>query len=428
MPTFLALKKGVIRYLKEQDDRVTSLPVGLTSTATAADKLSLRDTALARGSHRAGNYNGRHIEIAELVAGGPAIGEVAAVDDAGFDLADKLITSPAFSDEVQGGTDYLMYPKGLIPEHLKQALNDVLRFTEGRTRFPLSLHIVANDNNDMEGSGISGDYTPSNCTVTQETTIIHGGANSAKVTSSAADGGIYPAVLFPVNENVSYYAAVLNAVNRAITGESAKFLVYDENNSADIDPPVATNEEEAWMALILLFTAPSGCERVSFHMVSVGNGDISYWKDFQVWRNGDEIYPCPTYITHPGMIDRVEADPPGVGGPGAYDYRPDERDPVELRWHAVRGDVRATTPVSIWVENPGPRRPYIVVKRPFAELSALTDSTPCDEEYVVAKAAANILRKQGKPWKRLAEQAARRASQMNYGGQRIETGQNQVVV
>jgi hypothetical protein len=133
------------------------LPIPLTTTTIAADTTSLRDTALARGTHGSGNYNGRHIEIIEAVTvpgTGPALGEVAAVDDAGFDLTDKLTTSPAFSQIVQTGTDYLMYPRKLVPETLVDAINDVLTKIEAPYLWAPSL--VADS--DM-GSGSHGRRT-----------------------------------------------------------------------------------------------------------------------------------------------------------------------------------------------------------------------------------------------------------------------------
>ena len=79
------------------------------------------------------------------------------VNTAGFDETSIATVSPAFGAAAPTGLSYLMLPKGLYPEQLEQAVNDVLKATEAETRFPLSLFIVKNDNNDMEGSGLDGD-------------------------------------------------------------------------------------------------------------------------------------------------------------------------------------------------------------------------------------------------------------------------------
>ncbi|KKK91039.1 hypothetical protein LCGC14_2716980, partial [marine sediment metagenome] len=130
MATFLELKEAIIRVFAQRDEVLARLPVPLTTTATASDNLSLRDTVLGRGTSTASLYDGRHVEILTDPGGGPAVGEVAAVDTQGFDETDKVTTSPAFTNPVQIGTKYLVYPRGLAPEVLGAAANLVLRSTE----------------------------------------------------------------------------------------------------------------------------------------------------------------------------------------------------------------------------------------------------------------------------------------------------------
>ncbi len=264
---------------------------------------------------------------------------------------------------------------------LKNAINNVQKSVFLETFFPLSMHIVANDNNDMEGSGLDGDYSKTNATLSQETTVVYNGMGSAKVTSTSANGSIYTATLFPVNEGKSYYAAVMSALNREITGMSARFYVYDENNAAEISP-TATNDEEAWMELLIPFTPPSGCEKVSFHMSSVGSADISYWDDFQVWSSGRRVYSLPSWITRPEQLLDVRSFAQGTGGPGDNDYRANETRSRPLSYGFESVDRRGNLPLHIWVDA-GSARPFIYALRPLDELSADTSNSVAEQDFIV---------------------------------------------
>lgn len=359
-------------------------------TATAGGAALITDSAAALPSATVAHFDGWFIKVATSTDGNDPEGDVRAVSAGGFAIATGAFTSASnFSAAPASGDTFEVSP--FDPSITDEIIKELVRELYMPSLFPLSMHIVGNDNNDMEGTGIDGDYTKSNCTVTQESTIVHGGANSAKVTSSAADGGIYPATLFPVNENASYYAAVLSAVRRDVVGDVGNFYVYDENNSETII--TAVNDEEAWMELILPFTVPSDCEKVSFWMVSVANGDITYWNDFQVWRNGNAVYPLPSWITRKEQVEDVIAFPRGSAGPGTNDYHTNEHMSYGLNWHFEREDITAASELHIAVDNPGENRPYIVVSRALPEPSSDSSAINFEPELLAFGTAARLLQR-----------------------------------
>lgn len=345
------------------------------------------------------------------------------VNTAGFDETSIATVSPALGAVVPTGINYLILPKGLYPEQLESAIADVLKSTESLTQFPLSLFILASDDNDMEASGVSA-WTASsgNIAGSKDTDAVFNGSQSLAGTSIASGEYLYAA--FRVHELISLYAGIVGRV--ASAGDEGILIAYDVTGAAEIDR--ATVDGVAWTELILPISVPSDCESLQIRLQNTGS-DTIYWDDVQVWRNSDGIYPCPSYITHPEMIERIDAYPPGTGGPGTLDYRADEKKAIQLNWHAEQVDPRADVPVRIWVENPRGNRPYIILKREFTELTYLTQSSPIDEEYIVAKAISNLLKDSGdNRWRRYSRQAAKRARQINYGGRELDSQQSTVVV
>ena len=276
------------------------------------------------------------------------------------------------------GTRYIVSDHRI--QVLRNAINQVMRNLYVPSFFPLSLHIVGNDNNDMEGSGLDGDYSKSaSAAIAAETTKVRNGAQSMKVTASAATQYAYTGNI-PVNENQSLYAAIANAVD---SGDSAEFRIVnvDDSNAAIEN---ATNDEVAWMELVFQFSPPSGCERIQAWMISTANTDVSYWNDFQVWHGGRGVYQCPSWLTLSSQMLDVRAFPHGTGGPASdNDYRTNERMSIPLDWHIEREDIRGDSPLHLWVEGSGGARPYIYALRPLSELSSDSATTTADKDKVV---------------------------------------------
>jgi len=109
--------------IRQSIGRNTKAMIASASTATSADTTSLTDTyGLQKGG--TDEYKGRQVQINELVTGGPAVGEKAWVT--AHDATNKkLTTAPAFTDEVQSGTDYEMW-EGIAVEDVNDLINQVI--------------------------------------------------------------------------------------------------------------------------------------------------------------------------------------------------------------------------------------------------------------------------------------------------------------
>ena len=298
----------------------------------------------------------------------------------GWTVTGTLVVDPDFSTTPVSGDLYTLsrHP----PKLLDDALNRLLRNTYAETFFPLSLHVVANDANDMEPSTIATDYNSTGATLATESTIVKHGAQSLKSTATVAGGFAHLDAVIGVQEGQPLYAAVDCYVT---SGDDAAFNILNKFNAQTIDS--ATSDEPSWMELVIPFTVPSSCEQIDLLMSGVANGDVTYWEDIQVWRAGTGVYPVPSWLEWPEQIIDIRGFPQGTTGPASdKDYRANERASVHLNWHVERVDRRANVPLRIWVESTS-MRPYIYAHRPYAELTATEDTSNADLDALVEDAA-----------------------------------------
>ena len=272
------------------------------------------------------------------------------------------------------------------PAVLQNALKAVFRNMYEPSYFPLSLHIVTNDCNDMEASTVATDYTPlgAGTTAAAETTKVYSGGQSLKVTATTGTVQYVRTADIPVNASQTLYAAVMNAVD---SGDSAEFRIVNKD-SADAIIESATNDEIAWMELVFPFTPPTGCERVQAWMISTANTDVSYWDQFQIWASGEHVYSLPSFVTRKSELIDVRSWPQGTGGPASdLDYRADEQRSHRLTWGWEQADPRGK--LRIWVDCDS-GRPFIVAKRALAELSSDTVSSVANIDNATRWAARYI--------------------------------------
>lgn len=285
------------------------------------------------------------------------------------------------------------------PVALKKAINRVQQNDYVEAWFPLSIHIVQNDANDMEASTVATDYEIGTgaAALAIETTNVYSGTQSLKATCDNANEYAALKAKIPVNEDERFHAAAMCSVTQ---GDDAAFRIWNVQ-AAEIDS--ATSDEVAWMNLQPpVFTIPSGCEQIDLRLEGIGSDDVTYWDEVQVWYDGGGVYPLPAYIQSPSQLLAVHAVPRGAAGPGAdNDYRTNEYASRPLRW-----EWESKTPGSMRIKvSCGDARPYLVTLRPRAELSSDTATTTANKDWVVAMAEM-VIREPDEASKRLREHVA----------------------
>ena len=261
---------------------------------------------------------------------------------------------------------------------LKNAINNVQASIFLEAFFPLSLHVMGNDANDMEPSTIATDYSSTNATLATEATLVFNGAQSLKITATSAAGYANTGNI-GVSDSQNLYAAMMMYVT---SGDSATFRVVNVTNSnATIED--ATTDEPSWVELVYPFSVPTDCEQIDFRFIADASGDVIYGEDFQVWSSGRRVYPLPSWITRPEQLLDVRAFPQGVGGPASdNDYIANETRSQPLSYGFESVDRRGNLPLHIWVDA-GSARPFIYALRPLVELSADTSTSVAEQDFVV---------------------------------------------
>jgi hypothetical protein len=266
------------------------------------------------------------------------------------------------------------------PEVLQDAINRILDNLPRKVFFPLSIHIVQNDCNDMEASTLATDYEIATgaAALAIESTRVFSGAQSLKVTCDNANEYAALKSVINVHEGQSLYAAIMCSVTQ---GDDAAFRIWDTTGDAEIDS--ATSDEPAWTELVFQFSTPSGCEQIDARLEGIGADDVTYWDDLQVWASGYHVYELPSWIVRTGQLDQgdVREFPQGTGGPSSdNDYRANERMSRPIPWGWENTDTAGK--FKIWAIC-GSARPFIYADRPYAQLASDTATTTVDLNHLM---------------------------------------------
>ena len=359
----------------------------IVSTATGGAVGTVVDSAYAIPGATTDHFDFKIIKIATDAGGAGAApeGEVRYISEGGYTAASgTFATEVDFTAAVASGDTYEVHE--IHPTEIDNIIKRKVRNLYMPTLWPLSMLIVQNDANDMEPTSIATDYdTGGGGALATETSIVYNGAQSLKMTCSAANEYVSLKALLGVNETQQLVAAVSCYVT---SGDDAIFRVWDTTNGAAIDE--AASDEVRWMDLIVPFSVPTGCERMDLRLMGVGSDDVIYWDDVQVWAPNRQVYPLPSWITRPEQIEGVVAFPQGQTGPGMLQYRPDEWNSYKLNWGFERVDIRADNELYVWVESPGYSRPYVIARRNLPEPTSDTSAINFEPDLLVEGTLAEV--------------------------------------
>ncbi len=348
-------------------------PITGTNSSSTGTTITETGGALNYSSGDGNAFDRKYVYVVQAADAG-ARGE-SRITEGGWTVTGSLTIDPSIASLASGD---LFIISDHPPAVLQQAINAVQRNLFLPTFFPLSLHVMGNDANDMEPSTIATDYSASSATLAIETTTVFNGAQSLSVTATSTAGRADTGRISVV-EGQPLYAAVMCRVSAS--GESATFTVFRQTSiSVDIDS--ATTNEPSWMELIIPFTVPSGCEEIVLRMISDTNTDQTFWDDVQLWSSGRRVYSLPSWITRPEQLLDVRSFAQGTGGPNSNDYRSNETRSQPLSYGFENVDRRGNSPLHIWV-NAGSARPYIYALRPLDELSADTSNSVAEQDFIV---------------------------------------------
>lgn len=287
------------------------------------------------------------------------------------------VFTPAITYTTVPGTTatFDIYLRGLSRTRMLNAINKVLRQRRYRTVWPYA-NIADNDMN----SSATTSWTATNATHSKVTdSNVLRGERASRVVASAAAGYIQSATLTvdPGFGN-QYYAQIRG---RGDIG-TARFRAWDVTNSAAIDS--LDWAYRGYGNLHLRFTLPSTCEALAFRLISVANADDCYWDDLQVTPEGARELPLPSWFTEETQVRRVLTAP---GGQDAYNW--DILTEVN-GWSILFDDSNPNNPLKL-VNSYGFYGPiWIDTTRPYSVLSADSDTTFADREWIALAAAWEV--------------------------------------
>lgn len=384
----------------------------LTTTGLAADTTTLVDSKLGRGTRSANDYDGCQIEIVETVGSGPTVdteGARSGVNNAGFAEPATLTVSPAFTAAVESGADYLLYPPGLSPESLNEAINGLLRHTEApHIWVPSMIDDADFEANDLTKWAAVG--TPdTRAFVTTASRLLLGERALRLVTSTTLHGAQSQAV--PVTENEQ----LLVSVNVLVLSGNCRVDLYNDTASTVIRS--VTVDEERFTEVRFSEPVPDGCENVRLRFVSVTASSEFFISGPVVLQSAAErSYAPPSWLLSMEKVLDVLLLPVGWGSEVADSYASLTRQaeswsrPTELRAD------RNVNPVWLQFQGTAQGVTAVLAFRPFAELTTNAATTPCDREYVKWKAIANILKAHGEDdWRQHNRVALGLARALRYG-------------
>ena len=366
-------------YFRRLLDRLYPQRYQRYGTATAATTAGLTDapaftTSFTQTSHLIGAW----MRVSGTTAGGTQYAKIASVSAAGVVTWDRALTAP--TGVITWEITYERHP-----QNIERFLDMVLVNTYVPRMYPLSSHIITNDDNDMESTAtITGMWSNSSGTLTKETSIVFPtGAQSLKVVAAASPGYAYLAADIPVTQGVQYWASVLEST---ASGDSAEFRIVnvDDSNAAIEN---ATTDEVTWNELSFYFTPPTGCERINAFLISTTNTDISYWDDLSIIDTYQTIFPTPSWFTKPKQLIAAFEMPRGTAGPaGDNDFRTLERSLRPLPREVATASLLANQEVLLDVSGFGGSRRYIYAMCPLSALSANTGTSYAEVDVVAENA------------------------------------------
>jgi hypothetical protein len=322
--------------------------------------------------------------------------EIAAVDDAGFTGGSTLTFSPAVSTTPAIATRYLMYPLGLSPELLSQAISDVLRETVGpHVHFPSlvadpDLTLYPNYVAALVGASVVRVGTPSTEEYVTASSGVFMGERAVHIIADAADEG-FKTANFSVTDTETLLVSVFVWVN---SGDMDVTLV---NAAGDAVLKTVIPDEPAWTEVRFAQAVGSGVEQCYLQFASNALDDDFYVSaPIIVQSTRQRSYDMPSWLTYPGQVGGfryLDAGPAsGAGASPGHMFIPLGVQPRADHAPGSVLDARGVHQVKLGGMIPADNRPvYLVAMRQFDDLLTNAATTPADRQFMRDRVVARIL-------------------------------------
>lgn len=262
-----------------------------------------------------------------------------------------------------------------IDEYINQALRRLFYHR------PFLLTLVTDG--DMETSGV-GSWTASSATRTKSTsTGVVLGKQALRVANSGANGYAQSASV-SVNDNQTYNLCA----DVTIASGTAVLELYDVTNSASID--TAQSDQLQTRRLWLQAKVPADCKQVAVRLKGTEASADVYWDNVSLLNTTSLEMPLPSWFDNADWLEKLEVWQVGATWIDNAHAAIDSMRRWEVSWARVVEDREGVTPFKIVFSSYPLAGAHLIgtALSPFAELTADTDSTEADKDWVCAWALA----------------------------------------
>ncbi len=405
MATFLQNIQDVLAIFAHADPALAGLPIPLIA-GTIGSTTTISDPALSRGTTQNARYDGREGEIVESAHAD--LNKVWAVDNGGLS-GSTLTFSPAISASSGSGIEFLLYMLGLSPDNVRRAINDAIRSTDvPHIWTPSMLDDADFEANDLTQWAALG--TPSTREFVTAAAQILQGERALHLVADAADEGAQSNT-FRVTESESLLVSVNMRVD--VANYDIELINVTDNNAT-----VRTDslEEEDYTELRYSQVVPDGAEEMYLQFASQAASDACYVSGpVAIQSQWERAYVAPSWLTEPErQVEKAIYLPQGYASPDAsqaYAALTRQYDSWPMP-DFIRAD-RFANRVRVQFKGTSLGPIALICHRTFATLSADTDTTNLDRQYLAHQAAVNLTRyATGKDWRAIHVQSGRAARQI----------------
>ncbi len=438
----------------ELTDQVASVTINTSSVASptvittaAAHGLTTGDTVTISGhTSVTPDINGEHVitvtagttfTIVVNVTDGGIGGTVqqlagrAGVDDSGFNISTSTLTfSPAVGSVVTSAP-YILYPLGLGPEVVNEAISEILRNTSAPTiYFPaLNSDPMMNESTTLAdhwtdvGSPTTTEFITSEATTGTEDIFI--GEQSIQVNPASAGDGIRT-LTFDVHERETVY---VTCFVRAATGSVIVTLIDVTNSSAPVEPGAITIDEPSWTEVSFIATVPNDCEQMHLQFTAVdASDDMFIGAPCLVQSRSGRSHSMPSWFTHKSQFIEAHYLPQGMNSEDEFTFIPlSNPSRIHPSMNFIE-EARAIHPIKVEFDARVSRPVYLIATREFDDITTNSATTNADREYMRNRVLATILRDWVDPaygfW---AHRAGKRGRKVGYSGRSIQIEPNTMV-
>jgi len=219
---------------------------------------------------------------------------------------------------VASGDEFAIFDR-VHPQDVLDHLDDLLKES---IYTPTNGILTEAADGDMEQSGIS-DWTASSATVAKNTTLPMSGDRDLSVTATSGNGYAYQALNAAPGK--SYHVSALVKTDGSTT---ATLQIWDATNSAEIKSYTtsSTVPVRAWFD----FSTPSTCYSIQIRLITVTNGQVSYWDDVCTFSYDTRSFTVPWWVKDPAQVRGVfRMSPDSIS---ANEWEPTYRGERDPRW------------------------------------------------------------------------------------------------